>query len=96
MLLHKKHFIRIALLMLIMVSASVIAQAQTDKLEGLWYNDIKSAKVLITRAGNGKFYGKVIWLKEPLKMVSQKWMNLTPTKSCAAGQDLVYLYFQIL
>jgi uncharacterized protein (DUF2147 family) len=67
MSLHKKHFIRIALLMLIMMSASVIARAQTDKLEGLWYNDIKSAKVLITRAGNGKFYGKVVWLKEPLK-----------------------------
>ncbi|WP_295668097.1 DUF2147 domain-containing protein, partial [uncultured Mucilaginibacter sp.] len=31
------------------------------------YNDIKSAKVLITKASNGKFYGKVIWLKEPLE-----------------------------
>ena len=63
----KKNLIRLALIMLTMVSVNVIAKAQTDKLEGLWYNDIKSAKVLITKESNGKFYGKVVWLKEPLK-----------------------------
>jgi len=63
----KKHLIRLVLIMLTMVSVNVIAKAQTDKLEGLWYNDIKSAKVLITKESNGKFYGKVVWLKEPLK-----------------------------
>jgi uncharacterized protein (DUF2147 family) len=46
-----------------------MAKAQTggDQIEGLWYNDIKSGKILITRAADGKFYGKVVWLKEPLK-----------------------------
>lgn len=63
----KKSLIRLVLIMLTMVSVNVIAKAQTDKLEGLWYNDIKSAKVLITKESNGKFYGKVVWLKEPLK-----------------------------
>jgi uncharacterized protein (DUF2147 family) len=43
------------------------AKAQTDKLEGLWYNDIKSAKILISKGSDGKFNGKVVWLKEPLK-----------------------------
>jgi uncharacterized protein (DUF2147 family) len=50
-----------------LLSFSTIAKAQTDRLEGLWYNDIKSAKILITREHNGKFYGKIVWLKEPLK-----------------------------
>ena len=60
-----KYFTCIVLIVLTAVSIS--AKAQTDKIEGLWYNDIKSAKVLITKASNGKFYGKVVWLKEPLK-----------------------------
>jgi uncharacterized protein (DUF2147 family) len=52
---------------LLLFSTAVMAQPKPDKLEGLWYNDIKSAKVEITRGGDGKFYGKVVWLKEPLK-----------------------------
>ncbi len=63
----KKHFIRLALIMLTVVSAHSMASAQTDQVEGLWYNDIKSAKIQITKANDGKFYGKVVWLKEPLK-----------------------------
>jgi uncharacterized protein (DUF2147 family) len=45
----------------------LIARAQSDKLEGLWYNNEKTAKILITKDNNGKFNGKVVWLKEPLK-----------------------------
>jgi uncharacterized protein (DUF2147 family) len=52
---------------LFLFGATAKGQPKPDRLEGLWYNDIKSAKVQITRAGNGKFYGKVVWLKEPLK-----------------------------
>jgi uncharacterized protein (DUF2147 family) len=52
---------------LFLFSTTAKAQAQPDRLEGLWYNDIKSAKVQITRGSDGKFYGKVVWLKEPLK-----------------------------
>jgi len=54
-------------LCVILFSAMANAQTKPDRLEGLWYNDIKSAKVDITRGGDGKFYGKVVWLKEPLK-----------------------------
>jgi len=61
----KKHLLRVGLLLLTVFSAS-LAKAQTDRIEGLWYNDIKSAKILITKS-NGKFNGKVVWLKEPLK-----------------------------
>jgi len=62
----KKYALRLAMLTLVMMAINIAAKAQTDKLEGLWYNDIKSAKVLITQ-DHGKFYGKVVWLKEPLK-----------------------------
>jgi uncharacterized protein (DUF2147 family) len=57
------------ILFTLLISFSVIqrVQAQTDKLEGLWYNDIKSAKILINRAPNGKFEGRIVWLSEPLK-----------------------------
>ncbi|WP_121811060.1 DUF2147 domain-containing protein [Mucilaginibacter kameinonensis] len=63
----KKHFVRFALILLTIVAVSINAKAQTDKIEGLWYNDVKSAKIQITKESNGKFYGKVVWLKEPLK-----------------------------
>jgi uncharacterized protein (DUF2147 family) len=64
-LFNKKHFLLV--IFLLTVCCVSVAKAQTDQIEGQWYNDIKSAKVLITKGSNGKFYGKVIWLKEPLE-----------------------------
>lgn len=46
---------------------SNVVKAQADQVEGVWYNDIKSGKIEIKRGSDGKFYGKVIWLKEPLE-----------------------------
>lgn len=43
------------------------AFAQKDKLEGFWYNEEKSAKIQIYRAVDNKFWGKIVWLKEPNK-----------------------------
>jgi uncharacterized protein (DUF2147 family) len=39
--------------------------AQHDPIEHIWYNEEKTAKVQIYKAVDGKFYGKVVWLKEP-------------------------------
>ncbi len=64
---HKKYLIRLVVLVLAITSISLSAKAQTDKIEGLWYNDVKSGKILIYKQSNGKFYGKVVWLREPLK-----------------------------
>jgi uncharacterized protein (DUF2147 family) len=63
----KKSLIRLMLVVLTLVTVNIAAKAQTDQIEGLWYNDVKSGKILITRDKDGKFYGKVVWLKEPLK-----------------------------
>jgi uncharacterized protein (DUF2147 family) len=68
----KKHFTRFVLILLTIVAVSINAKAQTDKIEGLWYNDVKTAKIQISKESNGKFYGKVVWLKEPLKDVKPK------------------------
>jgi uncharacterized protein (DUF2147 family) len=38
---------------------------------GVWYNTAKTGKVEITEK-NGKYYGKIIWLKEPLDEKTKK------------------------
>ncbi len=43
----------------------LIAAAQKDKVEGYWYNEEKDAKIEVYKAKNGKFYGKIVWLKVP-------------------------------
>lgn len=43
------------------------SMAQEDPIEGIWLNEEKIAKVKIYRAKNDKFYGKIVWLKEPLR-----------------------------
>jgi uncharacterized protein (DUF2147 family) len=62
-----KHLVRLVLIILTIVAVNITAKAQTDKIEGLWYNDIKSAKIQISKGTDGKFSGKIVWLKEPLK-----------------------------
>jgi len=45
-----------------------ITQSQADPLEQcLWYNEEKTAKISITKDPDGKFIGKIVWLKEPNK-----------------------------
>ena len=58
-------FARSLLVILTLTIISLAAKAQTDPVEGLWYNDVKSGKIEIVKHANGKFYGKVVWLKEP-------------------------------
>lgn len=43
------------------------ARAQKDKIEGLWYNEEKTSKIQIYKAVDGKYWGKIVWLKEPMK-----------------------------
>jgi uncharacterized protein (DUF2147 family) len=67
MYLPKKTFL-FCLSILVCFALSIhVAKAQTDKIEGLWYNDVKTAKVAISKGSNGKFNGKIVWLKEPLE-----------------------------
>lgn len=61
-----RYFSKITMLLLCMIMTTV-AFAQKDRVEGLWYNNEKSAKIQIYKAVDGKFYGKIVWLKEPNK-----------------------------
>src|SRR3954468_17007805 len=45
----------------------VFAAGHTDPIEGFWFNDTKEAKIQIYKSTDGKFYGKIVWLKTPLK-----------------------------
>jgi len=47
-------------------NSSGIAQTK-DQIERLWLNPEKSAKIQIYKANDGRYYGKIIWLKDPLR-----------------------------
>lgn len=65
--------ITIALLVISMAFAgSASAQSKADKIVGyyLTYDDetgAEKSQVQIFKSTNGKYYGKIVWLKEPLK-----------------------------
>lgn len=50
---------------LLLMGISFTANAQKEKVEGYWLNQEKDAKIEIYKAKDGRFYGKIIWLKEP-------------------------------
>lgn len=60
----KISFYLIAILF-IMIGSTALSFAQKEKVEGYWLNQEKDAKIEIYKAKDGKFYGKIIWLKEP-------------------------------
>jgi len=57
----------IALLTVAFVLATSRFSFAKDQIEGKWYNEEKTAKVEIYLAKNGKYYGKIVWLKDPEK-----------------------------
>lgn len=57
---------RVTILSILLIAISHIAKAQ-DQIEKIWYNQEKTSKIQVYKARDGKFYGKIIWLKEPLK-----------------------------
>jgi uncharacterized protein (DUF2147 family) len=61
----KKIFFHLLLVQFLVLGFNTVVKAQTDKLEGVWFNDRKDAKIQIYKSGDGKFYGKIVWLKEP-------------------------------
>jgi uncharacterized protein (DUF2147 family) len=59
--------LRFLLLINVLLISGPHVFAQKDPVERLWYNDEKTAKIEIFKAADGKFYGKIVWLKEPLR-----------------------------
>ena len=59
-----------------------ITIAAPDPLEkNLWYNEEKTAKIQVYKATDGKFYGKIVWLKEPNKDGKPKTDDKNPDEA---------------
>ncbi len=62
----RRYSLRIVLIIIAFFGARTLSFAQQDPLErNLWYNEEKTAKIQIYKATDGKFYGKIVWLKVP-------------------------------
>ena len=44
---------------------SLSAMGQKHPIERTWYNAEKTSKIRIYKATDGKYYGKIVWLKTP-------------------------------
>ena len=51
---------------------SFTAGAQKNQIEKVWYDENKSCKVQIYEGIDHRFYGKIIWLSEPLDKTTGK------------------------
>lgn len=63
----KRLVIALGLITLLLMPVLAIAQtaAKGDAILGVWFNEEKDAKIEVYKA-DGKYFGKVIWLKNPL------------------------------
>lgn len=86
----KNRFVVAMLLVLFNCFFAHNAFAQKDKIEGQWYNEEKTAKVEIYRANDNKFWGKIVWLKEPLRDGKPK-TDINNPKKGARNQPLIGL-----
>jgi uncharacterized protein (DUF2147 family) len=86
----KKSVMQVVFVLTTLFGFYSFAQAQADKIEGFWYNDIKDAKIQIYKGTDGKFYGKIVWLREPIKNGKPKVDENNP-KDNLQNQPLVGL-----
>jgi uncharacterized protein (DUF2147 family) len=70
-----------ALATLILISHNIQAQTKADDIAGIWLtNGDDPAKIQIYKSGD-KFYGKIIWLKNPLDNGTPKVDKNNPDKT---------------
>lgn len=69
------------LLLIILLTGIRSSFAQSDALvNGLWYNEEKTAKIQVYKAVDGKYYGKIVWLKVPEREGKPKTDMNNPNK----------------
>lgn len=76
-------------IVMLLAGSSAFAQSK-DRIEGFWMNHEQTAKIKIFKAANGKFYGNIVWLKEPNKNGHPKIDHNNPDAS-KRNQPLVNL-----
>lgn len=57
---------------LLIVLAYTTTFAQKHAIEKTWYNAEKTSKIRIFKATDGKYYGKIVWLKTPTDPTGQQ------------------------
>ncbi len=60
-----RYYLPLIFLIAVVVGADSFARAQGDPIEHTWFNKDKTAQISIYKARDGKFYGKIVWLREP-------------------------------
>lgn len=68
----------IAAALLPLLSFKALAQ---DPIEHVWLSEEKTGKIQVYKATDGKFYGKLIWIKEPNENGKPKVDKHNPDKS---------------
>lgn len=63
----KMFFYALFIPVFILLASGSAAHAQKNKIEGIWYNQEKTAKIEVFKDAKDKFWGKIVWLKEPLE-----------------------------
>jgi uncharacterized protein (DUF2147 family) len=74
--------LRLTVLCFLFCIASVrqaLAQSK-DAIERYWYDEAKTAKILIYKAEDGKYYGRIAWLKNPERDGVPKTDHKNPDK----------------
>ena len=62
----RKYGLHFLLLIAILFTGIAAVRAQTtDPIERTWLNEEQTAKVQVYKGNDGKYYGKIIWLKIP-------------------------------
>jgi uncharacterized protein (DUF2147 family) len=61
----RKYSLNIIFLLIFILGARTMSFAQADPIEHEWYNEAKTGKIKIYKAKDGRFYGRICWLKEP-------------------------------
>lgn len=59
------HSFRFVFILSLLLGSSMFAMDQADPIERHWLNEEGTAKIQIYKARDGKFYGKIVWLKVP-------------------------------
>jgi len=50
---------------IVMLFVPLFLSAQTNKIEGTWYNEEKTSTIDVKKGSDGKYSGKISWLETP-------------------------------
>ena len=62
----------VGMLSLVLLSGGLAAAAEKTGLEDIWITEGGRSRVEITKRADGKFYGKIVWIKEPLYLEDEE------------------------